>query len=136
MFTLNSDQERYHFLNVCILCRYARFSQAQSQFCLALQFYTVLLQSAKYLSQKCWSHEFTKKSLAHKIFRLYGINLLLQLSSDLQIIIIYKFQKNCFFSGSIYGACGSYTTTVIYCYCYGCFAQMFNEDDILGISLN
>ena len=78
----------------------------------------------------------SQKKLAHKIFRLYSINLLLfQLSSNLQIII-YKFQKNCFFSGSIYGACGSYTTTVIYCYCYGCFAQMFNEDDILGISLN
>ena len=32
MFILNSDQEKYHFLNVCIFCadRYARFSQAQS----------------------------------------------------------------------------------------------------------
>ena len=31
MNILSTDQENYNFLNVCNLCRYARFSQAQSQ---------------------------------------------------------------------------------------------------------
>ena len=30
MVIINRAQEKYHFLNMCILCRYARFSQAQS----------------------------------------------------------------------------------------------------------
>ena len=30
MNILSADQEKYHFLNMCNLCRYARFSQAQS----------------------------------------------------------------------------------------------------------
>ena len=28
---ISTDQEKYQFLNMCILCGYARFSQAQSQ---------------------------------------------------------------------------------------------------------
>ena len=31
-FTIHRDKEIYPFLNMCNLCRYARFSQAQSQF--------------------------------------------------------------------------------------------------------
>ena len=34
MFIIKNDQEKYHFLNVCNLCRYAWFSQAQSQIAL------------------------------------------------------------------------------------------------------
>ena len=30
MFVINSDQEKYHLLNMCNLCRYAQFLQAQS----------------------------------------------------------------------------------------------------------
>ena len=30
MQIISTDQEKYHFLNMCNLCRYARFSQAQS----------------------------------------------------------------------------------------------------------
>ena len=30
VFIMYSDQEKYNFLNMCDLCRYARFSQAQS----------------------------------------------------------------------------------------------------------
>ena len=30
MIIINRDQEKYHLLNICNLCRYARFSQAQS----------------------------------------------------------------------------------------------------------
>ena len=28
--TVNSDQEKYYLLNMCNLCRYAQYSQAQS----------------------------------------------------------------------------------------------------------
>ena len=31
MFIINSDQEKYNFLNMCKLCRYVQFLQAQSQ---------------------------------------------------------------------------------------------------------
>ena len=31
MNIINSDQEKYHFLNMCDVCRYAQFLQAQSQ---------------------------------------------------------------------------------------------------------
>ena len=30
MNILSTDQEKYHFRNMCNLCRYAQFSQAQS----------------------------------------------------------------------------------------------------------
>ena len=41
----NKDQEKYHFLNMRNLCRYAQFSQAQSQI-LILTF--ILIQSIYY----------------------------------------------------------------------------------------
>ena len=31
MNIISRNQEKYYFLNMCILCRYARYSQAQSQ---------------------------------------------------------------------------------------------------------
>ena len=32
MNIISTDQEKYHFLNMCNLCRYAQFLQAQTQF--------------------------------------------------------------------------------------------------------
>ena len=36
VFIINSDQEKYYFLNMCNLCRYAQFSQAQSHIMLLM----------------------------------------------------------------------------------------------------
>ena len=39
-FILNRGQEKYQFLNMCNLCRYAQFSQAQSHIIILLDFPT------------------------------------------------------------------------------------------------
>ena len=44
MRILNSDQGKYHYLNMCNLCRYARFLQAQLQTVVVLEDGVILQQ--------------------------------------------------------------------------------------------
>ena len=45
MNIISTDLEKYYFLNMCILCRYARFSQAQSHFNYVVCYNHILISS-------------------------------------------------------------------------------------------